>query len=121
MTLMFPSYEFLKSIKEEKDFTLFDVYGTIYGRLRVNEDGQPGFWFDLMMNGYSGETKWSRYFHKNKKGYESLCIHTQYCFNEILHNLTNQNHDWQNEQRDFELRQAINNTTFNATWTKKNR
>lgn len=25
MTLMFPSYEFLKSIKEEKDITLFTV------------------------------------------------------------------------------------------------
>lgn len=121
MTLMFPSYEFLKSIKEEKDITLFTVYKNMYGRLRVNEDGESGFYFDLVVNGYSGENEWTRFFHSNKKGYEALQIHAQNCYQLILNNLVNQTHDWQNEQRDFELRKAVDNTIYNFTWSKKNR
>ena len=109
MTLMFPSYEFLKSIKEEKDITLFIIYTKMYGRLRVNEDGESGFYFDLMENGYSQENKWTRFFHSNKKGYEALKIHAQNCYQSILNNLLNQTHDWQNEQRSFELRKAVDN------------
>ena len=106
MTLMFPSYEFLKSIKVEKDITLFIVYKNMYGRLRVNEDGEQGFYFDLVVNGYSGENEWTRFFHSNKKGYEALKIHAQNCYQLILNNLVNQTHYWQDEQRSFELRKA---------------
>ena len=109
MNLMFPSYEFLKSIKEEKDITLFTVYTNMYGRLRVNEDGESGFYFDLMVNGHSGENEWTRFFHSNKKGYEALKTHAQNCYQLILNNLVNQTHYWQDEQRNFELRKAVDN------------
>lgn len=121
MTLAFPSYEFLKSIKEEKDITLFTVYKNIYGRLRVNEDGKSGFYFDLMQNGYSGENEWSRFFCSNKKGYEALQIHAQKCYQLILNNLVNQTHDWQNEQRNLEQRKAVDNAICDFTWIKNNR
>ena len=121
MALMFPSYEFLKSIKEEKDIILFTVYKNMYGRLRVNECGESGFYFDLMENEYSGENEWTRFFHNNKKGYEALKIHVQNCYQMILNNLVNQTHDWQNGQRNFELRKAVDNTIYNSTWRKKNR
>ncbi len=106
MILAFPSYEFLKSIKEEKDIPLFDVCTNMYGRLRVNEDGKPGFYFDLMVNGYSEENEWSRFFHSNKRGYAALKTHAQNCYQSILNNLVNQTHDWQDEQKNFELRKA---------------
>lgn len=121
MTLAFPSYDFLKSIKQEKDITLFTVYGDMYGRLRVNEDNCPGFYFDLMQNGHSGENEWTKFFVANKKGYDALQIHAQKCYSLILNNLVNQTHDWQNEQRDFEFRKATDNSKYDFTWRKKNR
>lgn len=106
MILAFPSYEFLKSIKEE-EIVLFTVYTNIYGQLTINEDGESGFYFDLMVNGYSGENEWTRFFCRNKKGYKALRIHAQKCYQSILNNLVNQTHDWQDEQKNFELRKAV--------------
>lgn len=118
MVLAFPSYEFLKSIKEEKNITIFTIYGNIYGRLKLNEDRKPGVWFDLVLNGYSGETVWSRYFEMTKKEYDRLYVHVQKCYNEILNNLMNQNHDWQNEQKEFELKKVIEDNNYDWTWDK---
>lgn len=110
MTLNLPSFEYLKSITGvDEEITVFQVIEGVYGQITVNEDGENCFCFDLMVNGYSGENEWTRFFHSNKKGYEALKIHAQNCYQLILNNLVNQTHYWQDEQRSFELRKAVDN------------
>lgn len=113
MTLNLPSFEYLNSfIDTDEEIIAFQVIEGVYGQITVNEDGEFGFYFDLMVNGHSGENEWTRFFHSNKKGYEALQIHAQNCYQMILNNLVNQAHDWQNEQRSFELRKVVDNTIW---------
>ncbi len=102
MALALPSFEYLNSfVDADEIINVFKVIDNVYGQIAVNEDGEDCFWFDLSINGYVGTSDWSRHFEKTKEGYKKLCIYAQMCYNTILSNLLNQNHDWQYDEQEW--------------------
>lgn len=102
MTLNLPSFEYLKSITDvDEEIIVFQVIEGVYGQITVNEDGEKYFWFDLVVNGYTGTNQWSRRFDKTKKGYYKLCVYAQMCYNIILNNLLSQDYTWQYDEQEW--------------------
>ena len=110
--LKFPTYEYIKSFPLQNDdgeyieyeFTLFTVYRSMYCRFTYNEDGNKGFYLDLMCDGYCDKFSidcHKRFYRMNKKEYKLMCGHAEILYNEIMNNLLNSNEmeseEWKNE------------------------
>lgn len=107
-TLIFPSFDYLNSIEDnDETIILFDVIDSVFGQITINEDSEPCFWFDLVIDGFVGNTQWSRHFDKTREGYYELCNFAQGCYNVIFNNLINQNHDWQHDQENWEKNREV--------------
>lgn len=67
--------------------TLFTVFDDIYCRITFNEDGNNGFYLDLMSDGYCDKYGGSKYYESTKEGYCTLMFDANELYNEILDNI----------------------------------
>ena len=80
MSYPIPTYEELKSIKEEYSHTLLYLLDGGYFRIKINEDGRKNIAIDYMdggflcyiHRGFKSKYSFSRLYRFNKKNYEGL-------------------------------------------------
>ena len=90
--ISFPTWEEIKALDKEVRHTcvLFNVFGSVYGRLAFYEDGKKEIIFDMMCNGLVNEfysplmPNGSITVKSNKKEYEKLKKQITIIFNSII-------------------------------------
>ena len=88
----FPTWEKIKALDKDVRHTcvLFDVFGSVYGRLAFYEDGKKETVFDMMCHGFVNEfysplmPNGSITVKANKKEYEKLKKQVTIIFNSII-------------------------------------